>query len=56
MEGTLTAIAKKKRLIDESTCYNCDGKGHYLTDCPSPRHGTASLADARGVDDEEFEF
>jgi hypothetical protein len=30
MEGTLTAIAKKKRRhVEEITCYNWDSKGHY---------------------------
>ena len=56
-EGTLAAIAKKKkRLIEEITCYNCNSKGHYQTDCPSPRHGTANLADDRGEDNEGFAF
>ena len=57
MEGALIAIAKKKkRLIEEITCYNCDSKGHYQSDCPSLRHGTANLADTGGVDDEKFAF
>ena len=56
-EGALAAIAKKKkRPIEEITCYNCNGKGHYQTDCPSPRHGTANLADDAGEDDKGFAF
>ena len=57
MEGTLAAITKKKKKpIGEITCYNCDGKGHYQTDCLPLRCGMATLADAGEEDDERFAF
>ena len=31
-------------VIARGPCYNCDGKGHISTNCPSPRQGGASNA------------
>ena len=28
---------KKKTSLSEITCYNCGGKGHYKSDCPSAK-------------------
>jgi hypothetical protein len=31
----VTKRNKKKTLLSDITCYNCGGKGHYKSDCPS---------------------
>ena len=40
-----TVPKKRKRLIEEITCFNCEGKGCYQADCPSPKWVFVVLAD-----------
>ena len=39
MEQDIThaAATKGKRPVSEITCYQCSGKGHYKSNCPSPK-------------------
>ena len=52
-----TVLKKKKRPVEEITCFNCEGKGHYQADCPSPKQLLAALADGEEEDgDTKFAF
>jgi len=41
----LLAMVKGKCQVSEITCYQCSGKGHYQSSCPSPEVHTAAVVD-----------
>ena len=50
---------KRKTPLSEITCYNCSGKGHYKSDCPSAKiekKESASTVIENEEDKEDFEF
>ena len=52
---------KKKVSLSNITCYNCGGKGHYKSDCPSgslktKKSETAATTTGDDGDDEVLEF
>jgi hypothetical protein len=54
----VTKSNKKKTPLSDITCYNCGGKGHYKSDCPSgsmktEKPETASIATGNDSGDDE---
>ena len=39
------AVVHKKRLVAGIICFNYQGRGHYQSDCPSPKLAAAAIAD-----------
>jgi hypothetical protein len=56
--GAMMAKNKKNKTpLNEITCYNCSGKGHYKTNCPSPEQSAlAVLGSAEDVEDKIILF
>ena len=54
----VAAVPKgRKRRVEDITCFNCEGKGHYQADCLSPKQVVAALADGEEEDgDSNFVF
>ena len=52
-----TAPKGRKMHVEDITCFNCEGKGHYQADCLSPKWVVAVLADGEEEDgDSNFVF
>ena len=52
-----TAPKGRKRRVEDTTCFNCEGKGHYQADCPSPKWVVAALTDGEEEnEDSSFTF
>ena len=52
-----TVLKKKKKLVEEITCFNCEGKEHYQADCLSPKWVLATQANGEDKDgDAKFAF
>jgi len=46
----LLTTVRGKCPVSEITCYQCSGKGHYKSDCPSPEAHAATTVNGKSED------